>query len=70
MDRRRPRFDGFERRNPDLRRTGRGLAFWCGGGVVADSRPTAEWQETELKAARFLDAARSARIYGTGRYIS
>lgn len=46
------------------------LRFGVGGGVVADSRPTAEWQETELKAARFLDAARSARIYGTGRYIS
>ena len=28
-----------------------------GGGIVADSDPTAEWEETELKAARLLEAA-------------
>jgi para-aminobenzoate synthetase component 1 len=28
-----------------------------GGGVVADSTPDAEWEETELKAARLLRAA-------------
>jgi para-aminobenzoate synthetase component 1 len=29
-----------------------------GGGIVADSRADAEWDETELKAARLLEAAR------------
>jgi anthranilate/para-aminobenzoate synthase component I len=29
-----------------------------GGGIVADSRADAEWAETELKAARLLEAAR------------
>lgn len=28
-----------------------------GGGIVADSRPAAEWEETELKAARLLATA-------------
>jgi len=28
-----------------------------GGGIVADSDPGAEWRETQLKAARLLDAA-------------
>jgi para-aminobenzoate synthetase component 1 len=28
-----------------------------GAGIVADSRPEAEWAETELKAARLLAAA-------------
>jgi para-aminobenzoate synthetase component 1 len=28
-----------------------------GAGIVADSRPAAEWAETELKAARLLEAA-------------
>lgn len=28
--------------------------FGVGGGVVADSRPSSEWEETELKASRLL----------------
>jgi para-aminobenzoate synthetase component 1 len=28
-----------------------------GAGIVADSEPASEWAETELKAARLLDAA-------------
>lgn len=31
-----------------------------GGGIVADSVPASEWQETELKAARLLQAAGAA----------
>jgi len=31
-----------------------------GGGIVADSDPAAEWHETELKAARLLEAAEMA----------
>jgi para-aminobenzoate synthetase component 1 len=31
--------------------------FSAGGGIVADSRPDAEWAETELKAARLLAVA-------------
>src|SRR5262249_60934781 len=31
-----------------------------GAGIVADSQPASEWAETELKAARLLDAAGAA----------
>jgi para-aminobenzoate synthetase component 1 len=31
-----------------------------GAGIVADSQPASEWAETELKAARLLDAACAA----------
>jgi para-aminobenzoate synthetase component 1 len=30
-----------------------------GGGITADSDPAAEWEETELKAARLLAVAGS-----------
>lgn len=35
---------------------GRELAYWAGGGIVADSVPERELAETELKARVFLDA--------------
>jgi para-aminobenzoate synthetase component 1 len=34
--------------------------FSVGGGIVADSRPDAEWAETELKASRLLTVAGAA----------
>jgi para-aminobenzoate synthetase component 1 len=39
----------------------RGTQLGVGGGIVADSEPTAEWRETELKAARLLEAVRASR---------
>ena len=36
---------------------GQGTELGVGAGIVADSDPTAEWEETELKAARLLAAA-------------
>jgi para-aminobenzoate synthetase component 1 len=36
---------------------GQGTQLGVGAGIVADSDPTAEWEETELKAARLLAAA-------------
>jgi para-aminobenzoate synthetase component 1 len=36
-----------------------------GGGIVADSDPAAEWEETELKAARLLAAAGATRARRT-----
>ncbi len=37
--------------------TGGGTQLGVGAGIVADSDPAAEWEETELKAARLLAAA-------------
>ncbi len=37
--------------------TGQGTHLGVGAGIVADSDPTAEWEETELKVARLLAAA-------------
>jgi anthranilate/para-aminobenzoate synthase component I len=34
-----------------------GTTLGVGAGIVADSDPSAEWAETELKAARLLRAA-------------
>jgi para-aminobenzoate synthetase component 1 len=39
----------------------RGTQLGVGGGIVADSDPTAEWRETELKAAQLLVAAGTER---------
>lgn len=37
------------------------LAFHVGGGIVADSRPEAEWQETWVKARPMMEALRKYR---------
>jgi para-aminobenzoate synthetase component I len=41
--------------------TAQGTQLGVGAGIVADSNPTAEWEETELKAARLLAAAGNRR---------
>lgn len=61
-------FDG-DRRRADLSvairtftvREGR-THLGVGGGIVADSRPAAEWEETELKAARLLATAAGSSV--------
>lgn len=40
--------------------TGDGTTFGVGAGIVADSDPIGEWEETELKAHRLIAAAGSA----------
>ena len=37
--------------------SGQGTHLGVGAGIVADSDPAAEWEETELKVARLLAAA-------------
>lgn len=39
------------------------LYVQAGGGVVHDSDPRAEWQETESKSGALIQAARDAAIY-------
>ncbi|MGH9039548.1 MAG: anthranilate synthase component I family protein [Acidimicrobiia bacterium] len=41
--------------------TAHGTQLGVGAGIVADSNPGAEWEETELKAARLLAAAGNGR---------
>lgn len=41
--------------------TEQGTHLGVGAGIVADSNPAAEWEETELKAARLLAAAGNLR---------
>ncbi|MGH8990540.1 MAG: chorismate-binding protein [Acidimicrobiia bacterium] len=41
--------------------TAQGTQLGVGAGIVADSDPGAEWEETELKAARLLAAAGNRR---------
>jgi anthranilate/para-aminobenzoate synthase component I len=36
------------------------LSLWVGGGIVADSDPAAEWEETEVKARAFRAACARA----------
>jgi para-aminobenzoate synthetase component 1 len=36
-----------------------------GAGIVADSHPTAEWDETELKASRLLALAGAGQLVPT-----
>jgi len=40
------------------------VTLWVGGGVVADSRPADEWDETEAKATAFVRLGGSARADG------
>ena len=41
-----------------LQFTNRGVQLFVGGGITKDSKPEAEWQETELKARTLLDVIR------------
>lgn len=55
-------FDGNMDTNIAIRtlcQRGKGLEFWAGGGIVADSRSEAEFQETLDKAAAIFEALSS-----------
>ena len=46
------------------------LHFGVGGGIVADSEPVAEWEETEVKARNLLAASLATRVRGQTRVAS
>ncbi len=44
----------------------RGVDYHTGGGIVWDSDPSSEWEETETKALEFLAAAEALGVAGGG----
>ena len=60
--------DGRSRFNIAIRTAvldGAGLTYWAGGGIVADSEPEREYEETLLKSETFFRAVGSL---GGGRH--